>query len=172
MSIFEPAKPPWPERMLAIFRVIAGLVFMTAGTTIVFGYPPGPVGMPPFSLTSQMGIGGILELVGGPNFALDIDALASKGRLLVVGSGGGEKAEFSLRAFTSRRGRILGTVLRARPLEEKAVAVQAFGHHLLSGLADGRLRGIVDRVFPVEDVDAAFDYMAQPGKFGKVLLEF
>jgi len=114
----------------------------------------------------------ILELVGGPNFALDIDALASKGRLLVVGSGGGEKAEFSLRAFTSRRGRILGTVLRARPLEEKAVAVQAFGHHLLSGLADGRLRGIVDRVFPVEDVDAAFDYMAQPGKFGKVLLEF
>src|SRR6266852_1483429 len=65
MSIFEPAKPPWPERMLAIFRVIAGLVFMTAGTTIVFGYPPGPVGMPPFSLTSQMGIGGILEFVGG-----------------------------------------------------------------------------------------------------------
>ncbi len=65
MSIFESAKPPWPERMLAIFRVIAGLVFMTAGTTIVFGYPPGPVGMPPFSLTSQMGIGGILEFVGG-----------------------------------------------------------------------------------------------------------
>ena len=113
----------------------------------------------------------ILELVGGPNFALDIDALASKGRLLVVGSGGGEKAEFSLRAFTSRRARILGTMLRARPLEEKAAAVQAFGHHLLSGLADARLRGIVDRVFPVEDVDAAFDYMAQPGKFGKVLLE-
>jgi len=65
MSIFEPAKPPWPERMLAVFRIVGGLVFMTAGTTIVFGYPPGPVGMPPFSLTSQMGIGGILELVGG-----------------------------------------------------------------------------------------------------------
>jgi putative oxidoreductase len=65
MSIFEPAKPPWPERMLAVFRIVAGLVFMTAGTMIVFGYPPSPMPMPPFSLTSQMGIGGILELVGG-----------------------------------------------------------------------------------------------------------
>jgi len=65
MSIFEPAKPPWPERMLAVFRIVAGLVFMTAGTMIVFGYPPSPMPTPPFSLTSQMGIGGILELVGG-----------------------------------------------------------------------------------------------------------
>ena len=114
----------------------------------------------------------IIELVGGPNFALDIDLLATKGRLLIVGSGGGEKVEFSLRALTSRRARILGTMLRARPLEEKADAVQAFGHHLLPGLADGRLRGIVDRVFPADQVETAFDYMAQPGKFGKVLLEF
>jgi len=114
----------------------------------------------------------ILELVGGPNFALDLDVLATKGRLLLVGSGGGDTTEFSLRALTSRRGRIIGTMLRARPLEEKAAAVQSFGRHLLPAFADGRLRGIVDRVFPVEEVDAAFDHMEQPGKFGKVLLEF
>lgn len=114
----------------------------------------------------------ILELVGSPNFALDLELLATKGRLLVVGSGGGEQTELSLRALTSRRARIIGTVLRARPLEEKAAAVQAFGLHLLPGLADGRLRGIVDRVFPAEEAEAAFDYMTQPGKFGKVLLEF
>jgi NADPH2:quinone reductase len=114
----------------------------------------------------------ILELVGSPNFALDLEVLATKGRLLVVGSGGGEQTELSLRALTSRRARIIGTVLRARPLEEKAAAVQAFGRHLLPGLADGRLRGIVDRVFPAEEAEAAFDYMTQPGKFGKVLLEF
>ena len=65
MSIFEPAKSPWPERMLAVFRIVAGLVFMTAGTMIVFGYPPSPMPMPPFSLTSQTGIGGLLEIVGG-----------------------------------------------------------------------------------------------------------
>src|SRR5438552_18572651 len=51
--------------MLAVFRIAAGLVFMTAGTMIVFGQPKGPVPMPPFSLTSQTGIGGILELLGG-----------------------------------------------------------------------------------------------------------
>src|SRR5438552_12151530 len=65
MSIFEPAPSPWPSRMLAVFRIVAGLVFMTAGTMIVFGQPKGPVPMPPFSLTSQTGIGGILELLGG-----------------------------------------------------------------------------------------------------------
>ena len=123
-------------------------------------------------LQSVGGADVILELVGAPNFSLDLEVLATKGRLLVVGSGGGEQAEVSLRAVSSRRARIIGTVLRARPLEEKAAAVQAFGRHLLPALADGRLRGVVDRVFPVEQVETAFDYMAQPGKFGKVLLEF
>lgn len=114
----------------------------------------------------------ILELVGGPNFAVDLDVLATKGRILAVGSGGGDTAELALRALTGRRGRIIGTVLRARPLEEKAAAVQAFGRHLLHAFAEGRLHGIVDRVFAADEVEAAFTYMAQPGKFGKVLLEF
>ena len=114
----------------------------------------------------------ILELVGGPNFAVDLDVLATKGRILAVGSGGGDTAELALRALTSRRGRIIGTVLRARPLEEKAAAVQAFGRHLLHAFAEGRLHGIVDRVFAADEVEAAFTYMAQPGKFGKVMLEF
>ena len=65
MSIFEAAPSPWPSRMLAVFRIIAGLVFMTAGTMIVLGQPKSPVPMPPFSLTSQTGIGGLLELFGG-----------------------------------------------------------------------------------------------------------
>jgi NADPH:quinone reductase-like Zn-dependent oxidoreductase len=63
-------------------------------------------------------------------------------------------------------------MLRARPLEEKAAAVQAFGRHVVPFLADGRAHGIVDRVFPAEQVADAFDYMVQPGKFGKVLLSF
>ena len=114
----------------------------------------------------------VLELVGAPNLAADLEALATKGRLMIVGTGAGAEAPLSLRALMGRRGRILGTMLRARPLEEKAAAVQAFGHAVVPVLADGRARGIVDRVFPAEQVDEAFDYMAQPGKFGKVLLGF
>ena len=114
----------------------------------------------------------VLELVGSPNLAGDLDALATKGRIVIVGTGAGDEAPLSLRALMGRRGRILGTVLRARPLEQKATAVQAFGHEIVPFLADGRAHGIVDRVFPAEQVDDAFEYMARPGKFGKVLLGF
>ena len=66
MSIFEPAPPPWPARMLAVFRIVAGLIFITAGTMKIFGFPPNPMpDAPPIELMSQMGIGGLMEVVGG-----------------------------------------------------------------------------------------------------------
>jgi NADPH:quinone reductase len=114
----------------------------------------------------------VLELVGAPNMAGNLEALATWGRIVVIGTGAGEEATISLRMLMGRRGRILASTLRARPLEEKAAAVQAFGRQIVPALADGRVRGIVDSVFPVEDFDAAFGHMAQPGKFGKVLLSF
>jgi NADPH2:quinone reductase len=114
----------------------------------------------------------VLELVGAPNLAADLEALAPRGRIVVVGTGAGADAQLSLRALMGRRARILGTVLRARPLEEKAAAVQDFAHDVVPFLADGRARAIVDRVFPVEQAREAFDYLERPGKFGKVLLSF
>ena len=114
----------------------------------------------------------ILELVGAPNLPGNLEVLAMKGRIVVVGTGAGADTPLSLRALMGRRARILGTHLRARPLEEKAAAVQAFGHEIVPALADGRLHGFVDRVFPAAHADGAFAYMTQPGKFGKVLLEF
>ena len=65
MSIFEPAPPPWPSRMLSVLRIVAGVVFITFGTMKLFGYPPLPPGMQPFGLMTQTGIGGMLEVVGG-----------------------------------------------------------------------------------------------------------
>lgn len=65
MTIFEPSPSLWTSRMLSVFRIVAGLIFVTSGTTKLFGYPPSPVPMPPLTLMSQMGIGGILEVVGG-----------------------------------------------------------------------------------------------------------
>jgi NADPH2:quinone reductase len=114
----------------------------------------------------------VLELVGSPNLEADLEALATKGRLVIVGTGAGAEAPLSLRTLMGRRAKIFGTVLRARPLEEKAAAVQAFGRQLVPALEDGRLVGLVDRVFAAEEVEDAFAYMAEPGKFGKVLLRF
>ena len=66
----------------------------------------------------------------------------------------------------------MGTVLRARPLEEKAAAVQAFAREVVPHLATGRIAPLVDRVFPAERGAAAFDRLQEPGKLGKVLLDF
>ena len=114
----------------------------------------------------------VLELVGTPNLAGNLEALAPKGRIVIVGTGAGAEGEISLRALMVKRARLFGTVLRARPLEEKAAVVRAFEHEVVPFLADGRARAIVDRVFPAEDAAEAFDHMEQPGKFGKVLLAF
>ena len=124
------------------------------------------------TLRSAGGADVVLELVGAPNLDSDFDALAPQGRIVVVGTGAGTDGEISLRKLMGKRARLFGTVLRARPLEEKAAAVQAFAHEVVPLLADGRVRAIVDRVFPAERVAEAFEYMARPGKFGKVLLEF
>jgi putative oxidoreductase len=72
MSIFEPAPPPWPSRMLSVLRIVAGVVFITFGTMKLFGHPPLPPGTSPFGLATQAGIGGMLEVVGGLLFILGL----------------------------------------------------------------------------------------------------
>ncbi|TML70195.1 MAG: zinc-binding dehydrogenase [Actinobacteria bacterium] len=114
----------------------------------------------------------VLELVGAPNVEHDLDALALKGRVIVVGTGAGDSAQIALRKLMGRRARLIGTGLRVRPLEEKAAAVQAFAREVVPHLANGRIAPLVDRVFPAEEATAAFDRLAEPGKLGKVLLDF
>jgi NADPH2:quinone reductase len=121
---------------------------------------------------SRGGADVILELVGAPNLSADLDALAPRGRIMIVGTGAGTDAMLSLRALMGKRGRILGTVLRARPLEQKALAVQAFADEVVPHLASGRMRAIIERIFPVEEALAGFEAMAGSGKFGKILLAF
>jgi putative PIG3 family NAD(P)H quinone oxidoreductase len=114
----------------------------------------------------------VLELVGGPNLDSDLAALAMKGRIVIVGTGAGSEATVDLRKLMGRRARLLGTMLRARPLDEKATAMRAFAREVVPHLASGRIAPIVDRVFPAAEAAAAFDRLAEPGKLGKVLLNF
>jgi putative oxidoreductase len=74
MSIFEPARPPWPSRMLSVLRIVAGLLFVMHGTQKLFGFPPLPPGaaMPPFGLLSVLGVASILEVFGGLAIVLGV----------------------------------------------------------------------------------------------------
>ena len=112
----------------------------------------------------------VLELIGGPNVDLDIKALATGGRIAIIGVGAGAKAEINLFGLMQSRGRIHGSTLRARPLEAKAAAARAIEAHVPPLLEAGRVRVPVERAFPMADVAAAYDHFEAGGKFGKVVL--
>jgi putative PIG3 family NAD(P)H quinone oxidoreductase len=112
----------------------------------------------------------ILELVGGPNLPDDVEALATGGRISVIGVGAGAKAEVNLLGLMAKRGRIMASTLRVRPLEQKADAARRVEANLLPALEDGRLQLPVDRTFPMSEAAAAYEHFASGGKVGKVVL--
>jgi NADPH:quinone reductase-like Zn-dependent oxidoreductase len=130
------------------------------------------LGAEPVALDDATGVDVVIELVGAANLGGSLEALAPLGRIIVVGTGAGAETDISLRPVMGKRATLMGTVLRARPLEQKAAAVQAFAHQVVPLLANGRVRPLVDRVFPAEQANEAFDHLAAPGKLGKVLIEF
>jgi NADPH:quinone reductase-like Zn-dependent oxidoreductase len=113
----------------------------------------------------------IVELVGGPHMARNMEALARGGRLVLVAGKPGEEAAIVLRDLMSRRASLIGTTLRTRPAEEKAALVQEFGRRVVPLLADGTLTAPVGEVFPLERAADAYDHVRTPGRFGKTLLD-
>jgi NADPH:quinone reductase-like Zn-dependent oxidoreductase len=128
------------------------------------------MGAQPVALEDARDVNVVLELVGAPNMAGNLKALATRGRIVVVSTAAGATVEMSLRALMGKRATMIGTLLRARPLEEKGAAVQAFARQVVPLLESGAIVPLVDRVFPAEQAAEAFDHLAAPGKFGKVLL--
>lgn len=127
--------------------------------------PAGPeeaFGLGPFDV--------VLELVGAPNIGPDLDALASGGRIAVIGVGAGSVGETDFRLLMSRRGRIHGSTLRARSLEEKALAARLVERQVLPLVAQGRVRVPIEATFPLEHCAAAYARFAAGDKLGKVVL--
>ena len=112
----------------------------------------------------------VLELVGGAYVPESLASLAEKGRLVVVGLLAGTRAEVDLALVLRRRLRLLGTMLRARPLEEKILAAQVLDRRLAPLFASGALKPVIDRVLPLEKAGEAHAYMAGNDGFGKVVL--
>jgi NADPH2:quinone reductase len=112
----------------------------------------------------------ILELVGAPNLAENLQALAAGGRITVIGVGAGAKGELNLLALMGKRARIHGSTLRARSLEEKALAARGLEREVLPLFESGALQVPVAETFPLADAAAAYERFAAGGKLGKIVI--
>lgn len=113
----------------------------------------------------------IVELVGAPHMARNMQVLARGGRLVLVAGKPGEEVALGLRELMSRRASLIGTTLRTRPAEEKAALVQEFGRRVAPLLGDGTIVAHAGDVFALERAADAYDHVRTPGRFGKTLLE-
>ncbi len=118
------------------------------------------------------GVDVILDLVGAAYFQQNLESLALKGRLILVGLTSGRTAEFNLGMALQKRLTITGTVLRGRPTHEKAEVTRKFVAEVVAHLTSGKVRPTVDRVFAAGNAVAAYKYLESNESFGKVILEF
>ncbi len=113
----------------------------------------------------------ILELVGAPNMGDNLRALRIGGRISVIGTGAGATVEqFPLGLLMARRGRVHGSTLRTRALEEKAMTARALERSVLPLFSTGALHVLLDRAFPLEHAADAYERFAAGGKLGKIVL--
>lgn len=120
--------------------------------------------------TSGVGVDVVLDLVGGSYFAANTDALANRGRMMLVGTTGGASAQFDFGIVMRKRLRLTGTVLRARSGEEKARAMRLFTAQVVPLLARGIVRPVIDKIYAMKDVRAAHERMESNESFGKIVL--
>jgi len=112
----------------------------------------------------------ILELVGAPNLEGNVRSLATLGRIVIIGIGAGQKAEIALAALMGTRGTLRGSTLRARPLEEKALAMRAVERHVLPLFDTGALTVPIAETFPLERAADAYERFGAGGNLGKIVL--
>lgn len=131
---------------------------------------PEPLAEEVLRLTGGRGVDVILDLVGGAYVTAGLRCLAPRGRYLCVGTVAGGRAEIELKHVLGRRIHLIGTVLRARPLEEKIAVAEAFSREVVPLFAGGRMVPVVDSVFPLAQVREAHRRLETNETFGKVVL--
>jgi len=114
----------------------------------------------------------IVDLVGADYLDGNLRVLATRGRVVVVGLTAGGTGPFKMHVLLRKRLTIVGTVLRARPLEEKIQLAREVSERLVPLFDAGRLRPVVDRVFPFDEIRAAHELMESNQTFGKIVLRW
>jgi len=120
--------------------------------------------------TEKRGVDVILDHLGGPYLEKNVRSLAVGGRLAVIGVMGGRKGELDVGRVLASRLSILGSVLRPRPVDEKAAIIRAFERDALPHFASGRIAPLISRVYPLEQAAEAHRAMEAGEHFGKLVL--
>ena len=122
------------------------------------------------NVTSGRGFDVVLDLNGGPYFAASLEAMALRGRIILIGGVAGGKANVELYQILRKRLHIIGTVLRARSLQEKIAITSAFAAQVVPLLANGTIQPVIDSVFPLEKIQDAHRCLESNETLGKVSL--
>ncbi|HIG43216.1 MAG: zinc-binding dehydrogenase [bacterium] len=120
--------------------------------------------------TDGEGVDIIIDSVGGPMFADNLNMLAVKGRIISVGRNAGEIGQIDLDEIANKRAQVIGTTFRTRTPQEAWRCFEVFVEDCMGGFTDGSLRPVLDRTFPFESLLLAHNYMLDDGQVGKIVL--
>ena len=121
--------------------------------------------------TNNLGVNAVLDVIGGEYLNKNVASLALKGTIVQVGLMGGGTTPFNIAALMPKRARLIGTVLRPRPLEEKIAVTQKFIDEMLPMFETGKLRPVIDKRYKLEDIVAAHRYLETNTSVGKIIID-
>ena len=122
--------------------------------------------------TNGAGVDVVLDLVGGGYFPASLQALSTRGRIICIGTTAGAKSDIDLGMLMQKRAAVIGTALRSRSIEEKAEAIRRFASAVLPLVSHGKIRPVIDRVYPADQIRDAHERMESNATIGKIVLTF
>jgi putative PIG3 family NAD(P)H quinone oxidoreductase len=167
---------------IQLVKAAGGAIIVTAGSDekcrrcrvlgadVAVNYPSGDLVEEAKGATSGRGVDVVLDSIGAPYLERNLAALRTGGCLILIGLMGGARAEVNLASLLLRRLRVIGSTLRARPVQEKTELIDAFSRRFGDAIAGGRVRPVVDCVLPLERVAEAHRLMKASHHFGKIIL--
>ena len=121
--------------------------------------------------TDGRGVDAVLDVVGGDYLMRNVAAIRTGGTIVQVGVMGGGSTTINLGMLLPKRAHLVGTVLRARPLEEKVAASQRFAAEVVPAIEAGLVRPVIDRRYPIAEIAEAHRYLETNASVGKVLID-
>ena len=140
------------------------------GADVVVDYASQDFVAEALTATGGNGVDVVLDVIGGDYVEKNVASLAVKGRIIQVGVMAGKPLPFNVGLLLGKRATITGTVLRARPTEEKIAISRRFAAEMLPLLAAGEMKPVVDSVYPIEQIADAHMRMASNANVGKIVV--